>query len=498
MKNLLRNCAFALVAGVMSAGAAELDSYGGLKSIKGKKTGFFHVEKIDGRDWFVTPEGNAFYAVALSHLFSGDSDVACSNVYGGDYDAWLRDSFDKVKALGYNCALGSATSPERNLNGFVDMDKAEAIFREHNFPFSVGVILIKHPWEFVEGETLPDIFEPAYKKMIEARAEAVCPKYKDDPLVMGYFYGFGAFNSAATWVNHHLSLPAGAAGREAIVDLLAQRYGGDIARFNAIYETNLSSFDQLKQSKVLEYAEDYELRNYPEVRAVLDQDLLNDFEAIISLMCTTLYKTGHDAIRKWDSNHLILGSFVKEWALSIDSWKAVAPYVDVAAPQHLNKDISVNAIGKAVDLPVIVSDDEFGFGYPKGHGYACVKTHDARGEIYQAHLMRCYKDPTIIGSSYCACMYDQGGKAMKYGKQEGFYDLNGKPRPYLIETVTEINNAVYLHTPHPASSATLDHLSASYFSKWDNYKVLSSWEKQQHAKLESLKKKKAKKTATVQ
>jgi len=30
--------------------------------------------------------------------------------------------------------------------------------------------------------------------MIEARAKAACSPVKDDPLMMGYYYGFGAFN----------------------------------------------------------------------------------------------------------------------------------------------------------------------------------------------------------------------------------------------------------------------------------------------------------------
>ncbi|TWT81501.1 hypothetical protein CA13_29540 [Planctomycetes bacterium CA13] len=467
--------------------AEELDAYGGLRSIQGERTGFFHLQQINGRDWFITPEGNAFFAVALSHLYSGDSDLACANVYEGDVDAWLDGSFKKARALGFNCALGSATSPERNLNGFVDLEKVEAVFRKNNFPYSVGVILLKHPWEFVEGETLPDIFEPAYEEMIKSRAAAVCPKYKDDPLVMGYFYGFGAFNSAATWVNHHLSLPARTAGRETIVNLLIERYDNDASHFNTIYGTSLSDIAELKSSAVLSYDEIYEHRNYPDVRTLLNQEMLDDFEAIISLMCTRLYKIGHDAIRRWDKNHLILGSFVKEWALSVDSWKAVAPYVDVIAPQHLNRDISVNALAKAVNLPMIISDDEIGFCYDPGPGYCCVESHAARAELYEANLMRNFKDPRIIGASYCACMYDQGGKALKYNQQAGFYDRQGNPRPQLIRTVTSTNKSVYLHSTNSGDQQELDSLMERYFSKWDQYKRLSQWELNQIKQLNELK-----------
>lgn len=454
------------------AAEKKLDHYGGFTAIKGKKTGFFHLEKIDGRHWFINPEGNVFFPVGLSHLYSGESDVACQNVYGGDSDAWLADSLAKARAMGFNCALGSASSPERNLNGFVDLDKAEALFREQNFPYAVGVILIKHPWEFVDGETLPDIFHPEYKALIESRAKAVCPKYKDDPLVVGYYYGFGAFNRADQWVNHHLSLPAGSPGREAIIDLLSKRYKGDVAAFNKAYGMSLKQIAELKDKEVLAYEKAYERRNFPFMNKSLDPQLLGDFEAIIAHMCVTLYKIGHDAIRKWDSNHLILGSFIKEWALTEDSWKAAAPYVDLIAPQHVNRDIDVNAIASAVDLPIVFSDEYFGFHFPnKRLGHAGVVSHEARGEIYRANLMRHYKDPQVVGVTYCACMFDQGGETLKKDNQNGFYSIKGEPRPELIKSVTETNQAVYEHTTRPANPAQLKALHDQLFETWDKHTV---------------------------
>lgn len=459
---------------VQSAAAqqSELDTFGGYTGIKGQKTGFFHLEEIGGRNWFVTPEGNGFFPIGLSHMLSGESDLACKNVYGGDRVAWLKDSFAKAQAMGFNCALGSATSPERNLNGFVDVPAAEALFRENNFPYTVGVILLKHPWEFVEGETLPDIFAPEYAELIESRAKAICPKYKDDPLVMGYYYGFGAFNKSDQWVNHHLSLPAGSPGRVALVDVLIAQYGGDVGAFNRTYGTKLEAIADLKDKEQLTYAKNYERRNYPFIRQGLDPKILDDFEAIIRHMCVTLYKTGHDAIRRWDKNHLILGSFIKEWALTASSWQAAAPYVDMIAPQHVNKNIDVNALADAAGLPVVYSDEYFGFHYPEAaRGHAAVASHDARGEIYRANLMRHYKDPNALGVTYCACMFDQGGETLKKGNQNGFYDINGKPRENLIKTVTAINKAVYEHATKPGSPEEVDALHAKLFEVWDKHSV---------------------------
>jgi hypothetical protein len=454
----------------MNATNIELDEYGGWTGMQGKKTGFFHLEKIGGRDWFVTPEGNVFFPVALSHLLSGESDVACQNVYGGDREAWVRGSLAKARAMGFNCALGSATSPERNLNGFVDIAEAEAIFREDNFPFTVGVILLKHPWEFVKGETLPDIYDPAFEQLIESRAKAACSAIADDPLVMGYYYGFGAFNRSQHWVNYHLSLAPDSPGRNAVIDVLKQRYGDDVQAFNQVYGTALGQIDDLKQTKVLTYDPAFERRNSEATKETLDPQQLEDFEAILSHMCVTLYKIGHKAIRRWDSNHLILGSYIKEWALMGESWKAAAPYIDMIAPQHLNREISLNELADIAKLPILVSDDYFGFHYPdKGSGHAGVSSHDARGEIYQANLMRHYKDPQTLGVTYCACMYDQGGNTLKQNQQNGFYDIHGNPRENLIQAVTDINKAVYAHSPYPGTPGELQALKKALFDTWDKY-----------------------------
>lgn len=450
-----------------------LDKYGGLKTIKGQTTGFFHTEKIDGRHWFITPDGNAFFGVALSHLYSGESNTACENVYGNDRQKWLRDSFSKAREMGFNCALGSVTSPERNLNGFVDVRMAEKLFREANFPYAVGVILLKHPWEFVDGETLPDIFHPEYEQLIESRAAEVCPRYENDRLCMGYYYGFGAFNRSDQWVNHHFSLPAGSPGRDALVGVLMERYGDDIEKFNKVYGTSLKQVADLKTDMELTFEKPYERRNYPRIRATLDKDKLDDFEAIISHMCTRLYKIGHTAIRRWDKNHVIMGSFIKEWALSVESWKQVAPYVDMIAPQHFNNDISVNAIADATDLPIILSDEYFGFHYPDRTGslHAGLVSHDARGEVYQANLLRHFKDPQVMGVTYCACLFDQGGETLKKNNQNGFYSLDGEPRVNLIKMVTETNRSVYTHTPKPGTAEELQSLKEDLFEKWNQHSI---------------------------
>ncbi len=68
-----------------------LDSYGGTTQLKGKSTGWFHLEELDGRRWFITPEGNAFFPVSLSHIYTGNSQPT---VCGVNFCATLYDLDD--------------------------------------------------------------------------------------------------------------------------------------------------------------------------------------------------------------------------------------------------------------------------------------------------------------------------------------------------------------------------------------------------------------------
>lgn len=149
----------------------------------------------------------------------------------------------------------------------------------------------------------------------------------------------------------------------------------------------------------------------------------------------------------------------------------MAPYVSLISPQHLNRTISLDEIGAAVGLPIVVSDEDAGWSYPGGGpGYCGMVSHDARVEVYEANLMRHFKDPQTVGASYCACMYDQGGNTLKKKLQSGYYDLQGTPRENLIRAVTRINHRVYEESRDPASPEELQEFTDAFFAAWDRNK----------------------------
>ena len=82
-----------------------LDSYGGTNQLKGKSTGWFHLEELGGRRWFITPEGNAFFPVSLAHIYTGNSQPTVLKLYDGDKDAWIEKWFGQMRALGLTAHL---------------------------------------------------------------------------------------------------------------------------------------------------------------------------------------------------------------------------------------------------------------------------------------------------------------------------------------------------------------------------------------------------------
>lgn len=383
----------------------SLDRYGGTTKLKGERTGWFHLEDLGGRTWFVTPGGNAFFPVSLSHPYTGNSRETVRRLYGGDQAAWMDDWLGRTRALGFNCALGGATSNCRNSNGYVDVERAEALFRRESFPYAVGLFLIPHPNELPEGEERPDIFALAYRKWAEGMIADVCSRHADDPLVLGYYYGFGSFINPESWI---AALPP------------------------------------------------------------TDGDA--DLQARIRHMAVSLYRMAHDAVRRHDPNHLILGPYVKEQSFDLETWQALAPWVDTLTPQHVNRDISFAEQRAATGRAVLVSDEVTGHLHDEAHRHAhAVRSSEAKGRIYALLLERHLRDPSVCGVNFCATVHDldDGPLMDRWGMMEGLYDGDGNPKPGLVDAVAEANKRVYERAAEPYGADELVELDARFFRTWD-------------------------------
>jgi hypothetical protein len=465
MKNIFYISLFIFIS--ITAYAQEKDVYGGFLDIKGEKTGFFHAEQINNRWWLVTPEGNGFYGIGMAHPITGFTQSAVHFIYGGDQEAWFKGSIQRMRDLGFNCVWSGPYCPERLQSDFVDKALARQVFREAKIPYVFPLPLVKHFVELKEGEERPDVFSEQYSQFVNDLAAEFTSELKDDPWVMGYYYGFGSFDREADWINETVNRKE-SPGRNRLLGILEERYSGDIATFNSIYKTNFNSFEDLKKKGSLKYPGWIKQVKYgrvamPEKQGA--QNMFDDADVLLGEIVEQVYRLGYEAVKKYDQNHMIYGSYVKEATFTTDTWLRVAPYIDVIAPQHVSKAFPIEPVVELLGKPALISDQPFGNVYSShllmtkaAHGP--VPDHVDRLVLLEILADRISKDPNFIGVDFCSCLFDQShpNKAYELG-QPGFFTIEGEAKPHLCRTTHKLNKQVLENvqaTPDVASAKKLD------------------------------------------
>mgnify|MGYP001817294868 CR=1 FL=1 len=456
----------------LPASAQELDAYGGFTDIKGKKTGFFHTQKIDGRWWLVTPDGHGFFGIGLSHPVTGFSKGAVTFSYNGSQEAWLRDGIKKMRELGYNCVWSGPYSTERTRFGYVDYELAERVYREEKIPHAIHVPLIKHQVELKPGEKRPDVFTDEYASFVRENVARYVMPNKDNSWIMGYYYGFGSFMRSGLWINETLSRRPGSPGRKHLISTLESRYDGDIQKLNVVYGKTYQSFDDLRKTGGIAYPKGY--FTYSK-----NKNIAADQEALIAEIVVQVNRLGHAEIRKVDSNHMVLGCYVKGVTYSAELWKRITPYIDVLAPQHFSETHKINPVVETTGLPALLSDQVFGNVYPEtllrsGRTPGPVPDHLDRRVLYHLLSRRLAADPDFIGVSFCACLHDNSHTVSPYDRgQPGFYTIDNEPRSRTIDTVIEANDFIYQQVRHPMNELAINRLDEEYHETNAHYRAIA-------------------------
>ncbi|HVS54107.1 MAG TPA: hypothetical protein VHD62_17255 [Opitutaceae bacterium] len=197
----------------------DRDRFGGFAKTQAKATGFFRVEQIDGKWWFIDPEGHYFF----SNGANGISTVSATRItgrepiftalppadlvpptpgrggggFGGGAAGGVSASFytwNLVRRYGSGetwRAQWAETTARRmadwGLNTFYGGDQ-NLMTAEPRRPF---VITIRE-WQGAQGQSflgLTDVYADDFESRVDAIAERSCAPYKNDPFLLGYFIG---------------------------------------------------------------------------------------------------------------------------------------------------------------------------------------------------------------------------------------------------------------------------------------------------------------------
>ena len=444
------------------------DRFGGLKDKKFTATGFFHVEKADGRYYLADPDGNAFLSTGVDCINPGvETRIDPMEAFIGDAQRELlararegnppqNDPVFSLKRGSYFYSYGIANLIAAFGDGW--HDAWARIVKRHLKSWGMNTIgnwssldfirragmpyvlpLDAHaPAGFPTTKTrifrdFPDVFSDEYAQSCEVYAQALL-SFRDDPNLIGYFMRNEpewAFVYDLRLAEELLANPAPLASREWLIAQLREKYA-NIGALNAAWQTAFSSFDDLRTP----------ISKAASLSAQAARDLAGYSEQLISRYVTLPAQ----ALRRVDSHHLNLGmryAYITDPSLlagsecfdvfSINSYQT-SPYNQI------------EYVGKLLDKPVMIGEFHHGAldcGLT-AHGIRGVRTQKDRGDAYRYYLEQAARSRYFVGAHYFQ-LNDQSclGRFDGENYQIGLIDVCMQPYAPMAEGMKAAHSVVY-------------------------------------------------------
>jgi agarase len=376
------------------------DRYGGWKPLKGRATGFFHVETLGGRRWIVTPEGHAFISKGVCHV-SYAADHAPSlgySPYGrvteakyGSAQAWAKVAAERMKAWGLN-SVGAWSSAEMHEQGL-------AYAPILNIAANVG----KDLW--LTGGVV-DVFAPEFTDGARKLANQRCKPLRDDPWLLGYFTDnelrWGPdWRSKESLLESFLKMPAGSPGRARAEGALKE-HGGEIG------EPAKAAFQRL-------VAEQY-------------------------------FRVCMEAIRSADPNHMVIGCRFAGYAPE-PVLQGLRDHVDIVSYNDYGFEPPVWNLQRIVEItgkPFMITEFSFkardsGLPNTKGAGMP-VDTQNDRAGKFEGYVTRLAAIPEWVGYHWFEwCDEPKEGRFDGENSNYGLVRIDDTPWEVLTERFTRLN-----------------------------------------------------------
>lgn len=323
--------------------------------------GYFQVGQTEqGQWWFRKPDGSPFFykgvcAVNRAGTMGGRraQDGPYAQVVDEKYnyqdnpDTFVQAQFDRLRSWGFN-ALGAWTTEE---------------FFDRGMPYTEILEFFKEgPMLQLPGQKhgMPDIFDPAWEQAINNKARTLCATKRHSEELVGYFtdneIGFGraadinfdlGFTNAGRFgyslLRSFLGLDPGVPARERAWDFIHDRYA-DLGQLTAAWGIPIpteASFQRLNEEQV----------------AIDSEAYLEDAKAFQLLYAEHYFKTAYQTIKRYDSNHLVMGC---RFGAPPDSaiLQVMKPWVDVVSINNYRPVLyqRIDYVNAQTNLPVLIGE----------------------------------------------------------------------------------------------------------------------------------------------
>ena len=411
--------------------------------------GFFRVGRsVNGRWWFIDPQGRAFYHMGICALNCGGMGgrrIGRPPVPEPTVRKWLE-----ILTGRHFSAMGSWTTPE-----FFDKGVA---FAEIIEGFYVGPYIRGGRYG---GGIMPDVFDPQWEANLDAKCRKLCTPLRNSKLLLGYYLdnerGFretrghgvriipkapvyvlagaeklAAYRSPAEPVHNSealgllqycLSFPnAKPAAYKKAWEFALARYGGSLAGVGKAWGVPIAA-----EPSIMELTS--------RGQRLISEAYLDDEDAFVQLFVEQYYRVFTRCIRKYDPNHLMLG-MRHGGTPGPAALKAEGKWADVVSRNNYMAEFAqrMDAVHQETGRPVLNGE------YPDGGdtfqwvrnpieppgGYGRWQRNDLR---QRASIDGFFAHPGLIGYTY----YKWYGRPPSLGTMQWLCEANRRAVPIAVQ-----------------------------------------------------------------
>jgi len=350
-----------------------------LPSLAKKEPQFFSLKKQNSRWMLLTPKQKPFYSLGMNHISNAvlkhpENQHIWYEKYDNSQKKWLKAVGKNLKQWGFNTVGWAADVVTKKK----DSHKHSRPFTYEEYQWLNTAYCHRLPFaeihHYESDVKNPDFFSKGFEEWCDYVAREYCTQFAKDEKLIGYFYA-----DCPAWIH---------------------------TRKEAAWKGPL-----------------------------FDPEMLNteSGKRELFLLASKYYKTCHDAIRRYDKNHLILGDRYeanRPWSKVV--FDAAKPCVDVISFQFFGTGAEIekelNNFANLTDMPVLLAD----FGVPDystwEQGYI---SND--WEKYKDVLQHLTKIPACIGAHFC------GAYLRNRQRKYGILNEKDQANPQTIAFLQEAN-----------------------------------------------------------
>lgn len=342
-----------------------LNVYGGMRTQTARKTGFFYATNLNNRWWLVDPVGGLYLdrsMVSVSQLRTPKAREVMNAKYGNT-NRWANGTARMLRDHGFT-GLGAWTDTE----SFATAQPRLAYTRIWNFMSSYGKKrggTYQKPGHTGYPNDCIFVFDPDFEKFCDEHARQL-EAGKHDPWLLGHFSD-NEMPLKRESLKNYLSLPPNDPGHQAALKFLRGRHGASAA-----------------------------------LEAITDRDR----EDFLALVVDRYFRTVSKAIKKYDPNHMFLGSRLHGADLRYrEIFRAAGPYLDVVAVNYYGawtpNPERLEMWAKESGRPCVITEwyakgADSGMANTSGAGWL-VKTQKDRGAFYENFTLALLESPYCVG-----------------------------------------------------------------------------------------------------